>query len=284
MFRIGEFSKIAQVSGRLLRYYDEIGLLSPEFTDPQTGYRYYNAHQLPRLNRILVLKELGLSLEQIARLLEQGTSTEEFRGMLTLRKAQIERTVQEEMARFRDIESRLQQLDEHTQEQIPDVVLKSVPAQGYLALREVLPGMQSVRRLVRHIVATIPGIVGKNNLGTIAIVNHSSLYEPEELDFEVGYLLTGKVPHAVTLSEQRILTTGTLPAIDTMATLAQTSRVDDRHLSYNILGHWLEANQYQIVGLGREILIQLPLSEKEDEAVIEIQLPVTKNEHTSISS
>jgi DNA-binding transcriptional MerR regulator len=40
MFRIGEFSRIAQVSGRLLRYYDEIGLLIPIFTDPQTGYRY----------------------------------------------------------------------------------------------------------------------------------------------------------------------------------------------------------------------------------------------------
>ena len=70
MFRIGEFSRIAQVSGRLLRYYDEIGLLSPEFTDPQTGYRYYSAHQLPRLNRILVLKELGLSLEQGVKQLE----------------------------------------------------------------------------------------------------------------------------------------------------------------------------------------------------------------------
>ena len=47
MFRIGEFSKIAQVSGRLLRYYDEIGLLSPEFTDPQTSYRYYSASNCP---------------------------------------------------------------------------------------------------------------------------------------------------------------------------------------------------------------------------------------------
>ena len=145
MFRIGEFSRIAQVSGRLLRYYDEIGLLSPDFTDPQTGYRYYSAHQLPRLNRILVLKELGLSLEQVARLLDQQTSTEEIRGMLTLRKAQIERTVQEEMARFRDIETRLQQLDGL---HVPDVVLKAVPAQGYLSLRGVLSGMDAVRRRV----------------------------------------------------------------------------------------------------------------------------------------
>src|SRR5260221_10708067 len=121
MFRIGEFSKIAQVSGRLLRYYDEIGLLSPASIDPETGYRYYSARQLPRLNRILVLKELGLSLEQIARLLAQGTSPDEIRGMLALRKAQIEQSLQEEMARLRIVEKRLQQIDAHGQVQEPGV-------------------------------------------------------------------------------------------------------------------------------------------------------------------
>ena len=161
MFRIGEFSKIAQVSGRLLRYYDEIGLLSPEFTDPQTGYRYYSAQQLPQLNRILVLKELGLSLEQITRLIAQDTSAADIRAMLTLRKAQIEQTVQEEMARLRVVESRLQQIDTHGQIQLPDVVLKSASAQPFLALREVLPDMDAVRRLVQRISAIVPTKVGQ---------------------------------------------------------------------------------------------------------------------------
>jgi DNA-binding transcriptional MerR regulator len=63
MFLIGEFSKIARVSKRLLQYYDEIDLFKPAYTDPQTEYRYYSAKQLPTLNRILALKELGLSLD-----------------------------------------------------------------------------------------------------------------------------------------------------------------------------------------------------------------------------
>ena len=62
MFRIGEFAQIAQVSGRQLRFYDQLGLLPPAHIDPQTGYRYYSIRQLPRLNSILALKELGLSL------------------------------------------------------------------------------------------------------------------------------------------------------------------------------------------------------------------------------
>jgi len=130
MFRIGEFSIIAQVSGRLLRYYDSIGLLSPEHTDPHTGYRFYGAQQLPRLNRILVLKELGLSLEQIARLLSKDASVDEIRDMLALRKAQIAESVEGELARLRTVEARLQQIETHGDIQEPDVIVKSVPAHG----------------------------------------------------------------------------------------------------------------------------------------------------------
>ena len=80
MFRIGEFSKIAQVSGRLLRYYDEIGLFKPEHIDEASGYRLYSARQLPDLNRILALKELGLTLEQIAPLVNGAVSQDELRA------------------------------------------------------------------------------------------------------------------------------------------------------------------------------------------------------------
>src|SRR5262245_65092877 len=107
MFRIGEFSQIARVSGRLLRYYDSIGLLRPVRIDPVSGYRYYSAGQLPRLHSILALKELGLSLDQIARLVDADISAEALRGMLTLRKAQVEQAVEDDLRRLRQIEARL---------------------------------------------------------------------------------------------------------------------------------------------------------------------------------
>src|SRR5574341_1636017 len=95
MFRIGEFSKIAQVSGRLLRCYDQVGLFKPGQIDPVTGYRYYSARQLPELNRILALKELGLTLDQISRLLAGRISTDEIRGMLVMKKAEMEQTLRQ---------------------------------------------------------------------------------------------------------------------------------------------------------------------------------------------
>ena len=275
MFRIGEFSLIAQVSGRLLRYYDEIGLLSPESTDPQTGYRYYSAGQLPRLNRILVLKELGLGLDQIARLLDQDTSIEEIRGMLTLRKAQIMQAMQEDLTRLQLVEARLDQIATFGQVQDPDVVLKTIPAHRYLALREVLPDVDAIRYLVEQIVALVPTKVSPSSLGQIAFVIHSPMFDPAAFDFEVGYLLTGKAPSSVRMSEDRELTLRELPAVETMATLVHAGHINDTHRSYGLLGTWIEQQHWQIMGQGRQILMQQP-QPKQGDAIIELQLPILK--------
>ena len=82
MFRIGDFSRIARVSARLLRFYDEIGLFVPAHADERTGYRYYTIQQLAELNRILVLKELGFELEQVREILRSNVGTAELRNLL----------------------------------------------------------------------------------------------------------------------------------------------------------------------------------------------------------
>jgi DNA-binding transcriptional MerR regulator len=275
MFRIGEFSHIAQVSGRLLRYYEEIGLLSPAYSDPQTGYRYYSAEQLPRLNRILVLKELGLGLDQIAQLLNQNASSEAIRGMLLLRRAQITQAMQDDLAQLRLVEARLDQIDAFGQSPLLDVVVKAIPPQRYLALREVFPDVASVRRMVRQISALVPHNVPASSLGQIAFVVHSRMFDPDALDFEVGYLLTGKSAAEIRLSEERVLTVRDLPAVEAMATLAHTGSINDIHRSYGLLGMWVEQQQWQIMGPGRQVMLRLP-QPGQDDAVIELQLPVSK--------
>jgi DNA-binding transcriptional MerR regulator len=112
MFKIGEFSRISQVSAKTLRYYDEIGLLTPARVDRFTGYRYYSADQLPRLNRILALKDLGLSLEQIAALLDDDLPPAEIRGMLRLKRVEIQQHLEEEQARLARVEARLKQIEQ----------------------------------------------------------------------------------------------------------------------------------------------------------------------------
>jgi DNA-binding transcriptional MerR regulator len=273
MFRIGEFSKIAQIPGSLLRYYDQIGLFKPVHIDKWTGYRYYSTGQLPRLHRILALKELGLTLDQIARLVDEDISTEEIRGMLTLKKAQVEQTLHEEMARLRHIEARLQQIDTADQSAF-DIVIKNVPLQRYLSLREVLPNTDTALGIMREIIHTIPPRVSSEMLGHFTTVVHSETLESDQLDIELGVVLDSTADMTMTLPSQRVMTVHLLPAVALMATVVRVGGFENNCQSYGAIGLWVEDNGYRIVGPGREVLIQPPRTDNLDEMVTEIQFPV----------
>lgn len=200
MFRIGEFSKIAQVPASLLRYYDEIGLFKPMECDRNTSYRYYSVQQLTQLNRILALKDLGLSLEQIKRLIEDQVSPEEIRGMLTLKKAQIEQTIQTEAARLRAVESRLEQIERKGQFQDDDVVLKSLPAVPFLSLRRTYPDLAQTLFAISDVGQAVNKQVDAKSIGRFAAVIHGELYEEAHWDLEFGFLLTQALDITVPLS------------------------------------------------------------------------------------
>ena len=106
MFKIGDFSKICRVPVSALRYHADIGLLEPAQVDKFTGYRYYSLDQLPRLNRILALKDLGLSLEQITHILRADLPAEQIRGMLRLKQAEIRQQVEEAQTQLARVEAR----------------------------------------------------------------------------------------------------------------------------------------------------------------------------------
>lgn len=139
MLKIGDFSRLAQVSTRTLRHYDELGLLEPAHTEHLTGYRYYSLEQLPRLNRILALKNLGVPLGEISRLLQNELPVAELRGMLTLRRLEIEQLLQEQQTRFAQVEARLKQLEQEGKPSPYEVVPKVVPAQLVAAVRTSVP-------------------------------------------------------------------------------------------------------------------------------------------------
>jgi DNA-binding transcriptional MerR regulator len=275
MFRIGEFSQIARVSGRLLRYYDSIGLLRPVRTDPQTGYRYYSAGQLGELNRILALKELGLTLDQVRRMLGDKISAEEIRGMLMLRKAELERSLAEEAARLRHVESRLQQIDEQGALKDYDVVVKSVEPQPFLALRATFPRLEDVMATLRDVTRAVTARVPAQARDHLVVVAYSD-FDDQDLDLEIGFGLTRALKRSVLLPDRRELTTGELPAAATLATIVRTGPLDQSHLAFGALGIWMEANGYSIAGPCREVFLNGLVASAETDAVMEIQFPVTK--------
>lgn len=275
MFRIGEFALIAQVSGRLLRYYDRIGLLHPALTDDETGYRYYSAKQLPRLNRILALKELGLSLDQIAKMVDDEISPQDMRGMLIMKKAQVEQALAAEQIRLQQIESRIAQIDDAGRLKDYDVVVKSVPALPYLAVRQLCADMDEAIALLQNVVKAVTASMrgGWQNL----IVQAHTDFDGDEMDIDVGFSLAKPTNRRITLPGGAHMEMTQLPSAAAMATVVRSGPNYQAHQAFGSLSTWLEANNYRLDGLCREMFLELPFADPaQTDPVIEIQFPVRK--------
>jgi DNA-binding transcriptional MerR regulator len=135
MLKIRDFARLGEVSVTTLRYYDEIGLLRPIHVDPETGYRFYTMDQLPRLHRILALKELGLGLTQIVQLLDEGVSPQALQGMLRLRQAELQQRIQGEQEQLTRIEARLKYIEQGGGFPAYEVVLKAGKPTTAVSLR-----------------------------------------------------------------------------------------------------------------------------------------------------
>jgi DNA-binding transcriptional MerR regulator len=72
MFGIGEFARHGRISVRMVRHYDSINLLRPAYVEPTSGCRFYEAAQPSDLNRIVALKDLGFTLEQVRTILAEA--------------------------------------------------------------------------------------------------------------------------------------------------------------------------------------------------------------------
>src|SRR6202167_1548722 len=110
MFTIGELARLGDISVRMLRHYDEIGLLRPAWVDPVTGYRGYTIAQLRDLNRIVALRGLGFSLAEVRQLLS-GLTADELRGMLLLRRTELERQLAADRSSLARVEVRLRAIE-----------------------------------------------------------------------------------------------------------------------------------------------------------------------------
>lgn len=276
MFRIGEFAQIGRVSGRQLRHYDRLGLLEPTYTDQQSGYRYYSAGQLPRLNRILALKALGFSLEQIGTMLDGDVPAEELRGMLSIRKAQVEQSLLEEQVKLRQIESRILQIEEQGALLDYDVVVRAEPERPFASVRQAFSDMGDAVQFVQFVAQKGPRKIKSGVRDKLTIIAHSD-FDDEALDLEIGFTLASALNDPVRLPGEIDLVPRQLEAVPEMATLVRAGPGDQTHLAYGALGVWMEANNYTIDGLCREVFLEPPfIDPASDTVVMEIQFPVTK--------
>ena len=120
------------------------GLLKPAQVDTFTDYRYYSAEQLPRLNRILALQDPGFTLAQIKGMLDKPVTAapltaQQLRGMLMLKRAEVEQQIEQEQERFARLEARLSLIEMEADVSNYEVVLKQVKPVRVAAVHDEVP-------------------------------------------------------------------------------------------------------------------------------------------------
>jgi DNA-binding transcriptional MerR regulator/effector-binding domain-containing protein len=271
MIKIGDFSSICQLPVKTLRFYDEVGLLKPVEVDRFTGYRYYAFDQLPRLNRILALKDLGFSLEQIRSLLEKDLPAAEIRGMLRMKQVELEGHIQEELARLKRIEGRLKHIEQ--EDCMPDyeIVLKKTEPLLVAGVRDLIPSYPEQGHLWEKLETHLQK-AGASIKGACLSLYYSDSSEGE-IDAEVCEPLARSVPSAGVVNVHE------LPAVDLAASLIHHGPFSSLDGAYTAIFRWIETNGYLRVGPIREIYLSPPGeagNPDDPKTVTEIQIPVQK--------
>jgi DNA-binding transcriptional MerR regulator/effector-binding domain-containing protein len=284
MLKVGEFARLAQVSIRLLHYYDQLGLLSPATVDRSSGYRLYSADQLPRLHRILALKDLGLSLEEVARLIDGTVSAEELRGMLLLKQAELRQRVAEEQARLDRVQQRLRFIEQEGKLPEIDVIVKAVPALRVMSLRRAIPLRKSPHYVFYEAWAALRAHGLRDAVEALMCRYHTfylrQVYaglKPRRSLIEPAYVIDMKVARDIPVEGGGRLCVREWPAAEMMACTIHCGADNQRHLAHQALLHWIAQQGYALAGPTREIYLWRGVpNETSDEHVTEIQHPIRK--------
>lgn len=270
MFKISQFAKLGQVSVKTLRYYDEIGLLKPAYTDKETSYRYYQAHQLCILNRIFAFKELGFTLEQIRHLLNKEISIEQMKGMFRLKLAEIQAQIEQEQARLQRIQERWERMEKEggLNKTKHEVVLKQVDQQPILSLRK----QTSIER-IPSLFEQLNQQVGMKRYSSLSkiVLWHDCQPGEEKMDLEVGYLLHSDQVEA----NQSVRYLSEVPM---MATLLHRCHPGKTCSASSELGVWIESQGYRMKEQEPRREIFLAQHEGANDYLAELQIAVEKVE------
>ena len=265
MLRIGEFSKLARVTVKTLRYWGEVGLLPPSQIDQWTGYRLYTTSQLTDLQRILALRQVGLSIEEIG-LVQNGA---EQAPLLARRRAELTSQQADLSLQLSRLDRYINALEEGTM--VHHITTKTIPAMtvftarrvisNFAALSQVFPEVgQQVRRDNPQISCPDPGYC-------------FAAFEAQEFtEQDIEITICQEVDQAGVDGEGYLFQD--LPPT-VVASTVHLGPFDAVGPAFAALYQWIEANGKQPAGPARECYIDGPWN-KDNPAdyVTEIQVPL----------
>jgi DNA-binding transcriptional MerR regulator len=267
MFTIGDFARLAGVTVRMLRHYDTLDLLVPAHLDPVTGYRWYAAAQLPRLNRLVALKGLGFTLEQVGSVLDAQVTAEELRGMLTLRRAQIEEQIAADRDRLTEIEARLRTIEKEGDMPELEYVEKPLPE---MRLVQMTGRVADTSELGRQIGPAFDRLVGGLTASGVTLQSPSVAWydgDAEGTTWGVGF------PTALESVDVEGAAVSALPACQRALTVIHRGSMATIGDTWQALATTVDAQGLTAYGPCREVYLETPMGDQ-DAWVTELQQPV----------
>ena len=280
MFTIGDFAGLGRVSVRMLRHYDAIGLLRPAHVDPHSGYRYYAAAQLRVLNRVIALKDLGFSLQQVQTLIDEKVDAGELRGMLRLRRAELEAQVQRDTVRLALVDARLRLIESEGHMDTGDVILKKLPPLRVAELSATATSYDDPTSITENLSPLYPRLMELMEKSSVPMCGSPIAY----------YLPAPTGPGDETITVHAAFPIGdaevgadpgfevvVLPPVEQAATALHEGSMSEAFRTGQKIANWIDDNGYRTVdpGYAREVYLDCPPGEF-DKWVTEMQVPVTK--------
>lgn len=272
MYTIGEFAALGRVSVRMLRHYDAIGLLPPERVDERTGYRHYSASQLGTLLRVVELREVGCSLEEIGTVIAAADESAALRAVLERRRAELEASIAADRGRIERIAERLRRLEgEGT---MPEVEYRPLEPMTVYAVEGRAPGMgpENVGRMIDPLLGRLIGAIEREGRTPLepGVFWYEAVPDSEELAVHVSFTADDSPQPGEGYDVVD------LPAVTTAAVLTHRGDMPSIGGSWMALMEQLSDDGYRIVGPTREVYVHAPVDRPQSEWVTELVAPVEK--------
>jgi DNA-binding transcriptional MerR regulator len=288
MIKIGNFSKLTQVSIRSLRHYDKLGLLKPTHIDKFSGHRFYSLDQLPRLNRIMALKDMGLSLKEIVDYIRNDISVDELRAMLDQKRAELCQQIDDSMRRLTHVETRIRMIAREGSIPKLEVVIKSIPTTQIFAYHSILEDGNDIGPRMYEVGTALEnyGIKWHTPIGLFHPDPDSSPqdcpktyrerpYLIREDGFEAAFAFDGDSPRTLPFRRTETLVRRDLPAIPLMATIVFKGPYPAREDASLAFYHWAGENGYRLNGTIRELYLRVVDRDlHHPDNMVEIRFPI----------
>lgn len=271
MFKIGDFSKVVRVSPRMLRHYEKCGLLYPAEIDKFTGYRQYSARQIPLVVKIVTLRDLGFSINEISDILPHYDDVAYMDNALRAKANLLKANIEAEQGKYNRLIEMQNTMKKEKTIMIEEVVLKKLPPVNVLSLRGIIPHYRDEGMLWEK----LGKYVAENNIkcdGGGYSVFYDKEYKEENPDVEIA------IPVVAPGKNSGEFIYKTYDEIPLAACVRFTGPFDGGYdAADEKLAVWMEENGYTFAGLSRGHVITGPDEELNPENwVAELQTPVQK--------